>query len=69
MPESTKLQIRCGGCQALLKVSSEALGKTIACPKCGKKMQLPKPRSSAPPKEPELAFPDATQDDPFDLPN
>lgn len=69
MPESTKLQIRCAGCQALLKVSSEALGKTIACPKCGKKMQLAKPRSSAPPKEPELAFPDATQDDPFDLPS
>lgn len=69
MPENSTLQVRCSGCQALLKVSSEVLGKTIACPKCGKKMQLAKPRSAAPPKEPELALPAATQDDLFDLPS
>jgi acetyl esterase/lipase len=69
MPESSKLQIRCGGCQTLLKVSSEAIGKTIACPKCGKQMKLTKP-SSAPPKEEiiDVGFPEANQAELFDLP-
>ncbi len=45
-PESKVLQIRCSGCQALLKIKSEVLGRTIACPKCDKKMKLVKPSKS-----------------------
>jgi DNA-directed RNA polymerase subunit RPC12/RpoP len=69
MPETKKLQIRCSGCQALLKVSSEALGKIIACPKCGKKMQLAKPSPASSLSEPEPANHVAIQDDLFDLPS
>ena len=69
MPESSKLQVRCGGCQTLLKVSSEALGKTIACPKCGKQMKLARPASAPPPeKNIDVGFPEKNQADLFDLP-
>ena len=69
MPENKSLQIRCSGCQALLKVSSEALGKIISCPKCSKKMQLAKPSPATPLNAPEQANLATTQDDLFDLPS
>ena len=69
MPDNSKLQVRCGGCQILLKVSSESIGKTIACPKCGNKMKLAKPASSPPPEQVvEVGFPDVKQEDLFGLP-
>ena len=69
MPENKSLQIRCSGCQALLKVSSEALGKIISCPKCSKKMQLAKPSPATSLNAPEQANLATTQDDLFDLPS
>lgn len=69
MPENSKLQVRCGGCQTQLRVSTDAIGKTIACPKCGKKMKLAQPPSVSRPEEIiEVGFPDTNQDDPFDIP-
>lgn len=69
MPENKSLQIRCSVCQALLKVSSEALGKIISCPKCSKKMQLAKPSPATSLNAPEQANLATTQDDLFDLPS
>ena len=69
MPDNSKLQIQCGGCQTQLRVSTDAIGKTIACPKCGNKMKLAKPTSSAPSEqEVEVGFPDMKQEDLFGLP-
>jgi hypothetical protein len=47
--ENKVLQIRCSGCQAVLKVKPEVLGRTVACPKCDKKMKLVKPSKSPAP--------------------
>lgn len=67
-PESKSLQIRCGGCQALLKVQSESLDRTFACPKCGKKMKLVKPSASTAASVPSKAFADSPLDDLSELP-
>ncbi len=64
-----RLQVRCSGCQALLKIKSEALGQTIACPKCGKKMKLVKPsRPSTPALSPAPPIPPEPISDLLSLP-
>ncbi len=67
-PENSKFVIQCSSCSAKLQVGVSAMGKTIACPKCGHQMKIkdnPKPvddpvvarpvASSAMPSKPAVA--------------
>lgn len=70
-PETKAVKVRCSGCQAILKIKSEAVGRVIACPKCGKKMKLAPPSKPTGTSAPPAISPDFSSEfsqDPFSNP-
>jgi DNA-directed RNA polymerase subunit M/transcription elongation factor TFIIS len=41
------IEFRCGHCQCLLKVPSDAIGKSVHCPKCQHAVKVPLPENAA----------------------
>lgn len=64
-------KIRCKSCEAVLNVPDQAIGKTIACPKCSNKIKVPAANGSGPASPPAIkkkkASKAAAADDPFGI--
>ncbi|WP_437202955.1 RDD family protein [Planctomicrobium sp. SH664] len=58
-------KIRCKGCENVLNLPDKALGKVVACPKCGTKMKVPAGPAGAATAKPSAKKAAAEADDPF----
>jgi transglutaminase-like putative cysteine protease len=46
------MRFRCHGCRSVLECPDSSAGQRLACPRCGKTLQLPRPASAEPPPSP-----------------